>query len=80
MTLKLNCATDCRGMPRMTARGRHHRHGLIIAIILFFGYYTVYALASYGNYFVRYHPFFRHWRCKIQPNTRVISLCTIVWC
>jgi hypothetical protein len=57
MTLRLNFATDCRSMPRMTALRRHHRHCLIITIILFVGYYTVYK--SYNNYFVRYHPFFR---------------------
>ena len=66
---------DFRGIPRKTV---HHRHCLIITIILFVCYYTVYTF--YMNYFVRYQPFFGHWSCKIQPNTRVISLCTIVWC
>ncbi len=81
MTLKINFATDCRGMPRMTARGRHRCHCLIIAIILFVGYYTVYT--SYDNYYSDIIPSSDIGNAKFSPTQGSfpdISLCTIVWC
>ena len=49
-----------------------------MVIILYVCYYTHYT--AYNTYFVRLLPFLGHWICKIQPNTGVISLFTIVWC